>query len=158
MSSKKTSNKKIEEIIENILKFLSLEDDQFKVKISKEDQIKVDISLPEESTGIFIGGRGKNIDSLRLILSLIISQRTGQWPKLRLNVNDYQEKREEYLLDLAKDAAAKAEELQREIILPNLSSYERRIVHLHVESLDNVITESRGEEPRRQLVIIPKTK
>ena len=147
--------KKSQEIIENILKLLSLEDDQFKV-VTKEDQIQVNISLPEDITGIFIGRGGENINALRLILSLIISQRDNAWPKLRLNVNDYQEKREEYLINLAEDAAKKAQELQREIILPNLSSYERRIVHLHVESLGTVLTESRGQEPNRQLVIIPK--
>ncbi|MBU1256735.1 KH domain-containing protein, partial [Patescibacteria group bacterium] len=138
------TNKKIQEIIENILGFLSLTDDQIKINFIDEDQIQVNISLPEDITGIFIGRGGENINALRLILSLIISQRTNTWPKLRLNVNDYQEKREEYLTDLAKDAAEKAQELQREIILPNLSSYERRIVHLHVESLGTVTTESRG--------------
>ncbi|MBU1071151.1 KH domain-containing protein [Patescibacteria group bacterium] len=152
------TNKKIQEIIENILGFLSLTDDQIKINFTDEDQIQVNISLPEDITGIFIGRGGENINALRLILSLIISQRTNTWPKLRLNVNDYQEKREEYLTDLAKDAVEKAQELQREIILPNLSSYERRIVHLHVESLGTVTTESRGQEPRRQLVVIPKTK
>jgi spoIIIJ-associated protein len=152
------NKEKTQEIIENILGFLSIKDDQLKISFSDEDQIQVSISLPEDTTGIFIGRRGENINALRLILSLIISQRTNTWPKLRLNVNDYQEKREEYLINLAKDAADKAQELQREIILPNLSSYERRIVHLHIEELGTVTTESRGEEPTRQLVVIPKAK
>lgn len=151
------NKKKVQEITENILTLLSLESDQFDINI-KKDQIQVNISLPEESTGIFIGRRGESINALRLILSLIISQRDNTWPKLRLNVNDYQEKREEYLINLAVDAAEKAQELQREIILPNLSSYERRIVHLHVEGLGTITTESRGVEPHRQLVIIPKIK
>ena len=151
------NKKKIQDIIENILKLLSLETEQFEVTFEKEDQIKVNITLPEDSTGIFIGRRGENINALRLLLSLIISQRDNTWPKLRLNVNDYQEKREEYLVGLAEDASTKAQELQREIILPNLSSYERRIVHLNIEKIDNVSSESRGQEPNRQLVIIPKT-
>jgi len=150
------NQKKIQEIIENILKSLSLKDDQIKIIFTDQDQIQVNISLPEDTTGIFIGRRGENINALRLILSLIISQRSDGWPKLRLNVNDYQEKREEYLIHLAEDATAKAQELQREIILPNLSSYERRIVHLHIEKTGTVTTESRGEEPNRQLVIIPR--
>lgn len=152
------NKKKIKEIITNVLKFLTLKDDQIEITFLKGEQIQVNIQVPEDSTGIFIGRRGENISALRLILSLIISQRDSTWPKLRLNVNDYQEKREEYLIDLAKDAALKAQELQREIILPNLSSYERRIIHLHIEELGTVTTESRGEEPNRQLVIIPKIK
>jgi spoIIIJ-associated protein len=150
------NEKKTKEIIKNILTFLSLEKDQFDISI-KDDQIQVNVNLPEDTTGIFIGRGGENINALRLILSLIISQREDNWPKLRLNVNDYQEKREEYLISLAQDATTKAQELQREIILPNLSSYERRIVHLHIESLGGVTTESRGQEPKRQLVIVPNT-
>lgn len=149
-------SKKIQEIISNILTLLSLKDSQFDINIDDQDQILVNIILAEELTGIFIGRKGENISALRLILSLIISQRTGVWPKLRLNVNDYQEKREEYLTNLAEDAAQKAQELNREIILPNLSSYERRIIHLHTEKLNTVSTESRGQEPNRQLVIIPR--
>lgn len=151
-------NKKTKELIKNVLNLLLLEDDKFTIVVSKDGSIQISIALKEDSTGIFIGRRGENIVALRLIISLMLSQRNNQWPKLRLNINDYQEKREEFLINLAEDAVKKALELQREIILPNLSSYERRIIHLHVENLGTVTTESRGEEPQRQLVIIPKSK
>lgn len=150
------SNKKITDVISNIFNSLGLSKDSYQIEFGEEERIDINIQVPEEEVGLFIGRHGEGVNSLRLLLSLIISQRTGNWPKLKLNINDYQEKRSQFLNDLVEDAAKKAIELQREIILPNLSSFERRIVHLHAESLENISTESRGEEPHRQLIIIPK--
>ncbi len=152
------SQKKINSIVTNILNSLEIEEDKYKLEFKDENQILLSIQVPEDQTGLFIGRHGEGINSLRLLLSLIISQRLDSWPHLRLNVNDYQEKRSEALLQLADNAIQKAIQLQREIILPNLSSYERRIIHLRIEEEPQVITESRGEDPNRQLVIIPQAK
>ena len=152
------SQKKINSIVTNILSSLEIEEGNYKLEFKDKDQILLSIQVPEDQTGLFIGRHGEGINSLRLLLSLIISQRLGSWPHLRLNVNDYQEKRSEALLQLADNAIQKAIQLQREIILPNLSSYERRIIHLRIEEEPQVVTESRGEAPNRQLVIIPQAK
>ena len=152
------SQKKINNIVKNILNSLEIEEDNYKLEFKDENQILLSIQVSEDKTGLFIGRHGEGINSLRLLLSLIISQRLDSWPHLRLNVNDYQEKRSEALLQLADNAIQKAIQLQREIILPNLSSYERRIVHLRIEEEPQVVTESRGEDPNRQLVIIPQAK
>jgi len=88
----------------------------------------------------------------------MISQRTGKWYRVSVNINDYQERREDSLKNLAESAAEKAISLNQEVVLGNLSSYERRIVHLHLEQHGGVTTESRGEPPLRQLLVIPKSK
>ena len=44
---------------------------------------------------------------------------------------------------------------KKEIILPNLSSYERRIVHMYLSERSDIKTESRGVPPLRQMVVIP---
>lgn len=151
-SQDKTTN-----IVTNILSSLGLQADQYTVEFKDDNQIIIDIQVSEDQTGLFIGRHGETINSLRLLLSLIIGQRLDSWPHLRLNVNDYQEKRSQSLIQLADNAIEKAIELQREIILPNLSSYERRLIHLHIEDNSKVVTESRGESPNRQLVIIPQS-
>lgn len=149
-------NTKISEIITNIFGLIGLTEDQFEVSFDPDETISVKLKLSDEHSGLFVGHHGEGIASLRLLLGLIINQRFSVWPKLRVNVNDYLEKREESLQELAQNAADKAIELQREIILPNLSSFERRIVHLYLESIPGVASESRGEEPYRQLVVVPK--
>jgi len=146
---------KITEILTNVLSQLSLSEDQIKIDIADDENINISLSLPEDSAGVFVGHHGEGLSALRMIFSLIIFQRFNLWPKLHLNVNDYQERREETLKQLAQDAADRALSLQKEIVVPNLSSYERRIIHMFLSEYPGIKTESRGEAPYRQLVIVP---
>ena len=146
---------KITEVLTNVLSQLSLAEDQIKIDMADDENINISLNLPEESAGVFVGHHGEGLSALRMIFSLIIFQRFNVWPKLHLNVNDYQERREETLKELAQDAADRAISLQKEIVVPNLSSYERRIIHMFLSEFPGVKTESRGEAPFRQLVIVP---
>ncbi len=146
---------KITEILTNVLSQLSLSEDQIKIDIADDENINISLSLPKDSAGVFVGHHGEGLSALRMIFSLIIFQRFNLWPKLHLNVNDYQERREETLKQLAQDAADRALSLQKEIVVPNLSSYERRIIHMFLSEYPGIKTESRGEAPYRQLVIVP---
>lgn len=147
---------KITEILTNVLSQLGLSEDQIAIDLADDDNINISITIPQESAGIFVGHHGEGLSSLRMIFSLIIFQRFSVWPKLHLNVNDYQERREETLKELAQDAAERAVSLQKEIILPSLSSFERRIIHMFLSEYPGVKTESRGEVPFRQMVIVPQ--
>lgn len=146
---------KVSEILRNVLTLLGLSDDQVNVSVDDTDNINISLTVPTDSAGIFVGHHGEGLASLRMIFSLIIFQRFNVWPKLHLNVNDYQERREDALRELANSAAQRAIDLQKEIILPNLSSYERRIVHMILSEIPGIKTESRGEAPYRQMYIIP---
>ena len=152
------ATEKVQKLIENVLSLLELKEDQYTVEMAEDDSIHVNIQLPEDETGIYIGHHGEGLTSLQLLLSLMASQRTGTWYRISVNINDYQERREDSLKHLAETAAEKAIALNQEVVLGNLSSYERRIVHLHLEAHGGVTTESRGEPPLRQLLVIPKAK
>lgn len=146
---------KVTEILTNILSLLGLEEDQIALDTTDEDNINISLNVPVDRAGVFVGHHGEGLAALRLIFSLILFQRFDSWPKLHLNVNDYQERREEALKELAENAAQRAVDLQKEIVLPNLSSYERRIVHMILSEFPGIRTESRGEPPFRQMYIIP---
>jgi len=146
---------KVTEILSNVLTQLALRDEEIKIEVADEDNVSILITPPPETAGVFVGHHGEGLAALRMIFSLMIYQRFSVWPKLHLNVNDYQERREDSLKELAQNAADRAVSLQKEIILPNLSSFERRIIHLFLEEYKGVRTESRGEPPLRQMVIIP---
>lgn len=148
---------KILQIVSNVFTLMDLTEDQFSVTFPDETSINVQINLPEDQTGIFIGHHGEGLSSLQLVLSLILSQRLGEWHRVSVNINDYQERREDALRNLAESAAEKALSLKQEVVLGNLSSFERRIVHMHLEKNPEVTTQSQGEEPLRQLVVIPKS-
>lgn len=152
------ATEKVQNLIENVLSLLDLTSDQFTVEVKDDETIAVNIQLPEDQTGIYIGHHGEGLASLQLLLSLMVSQRTGTWYRISVNINDYQERREDSLRNLADSAVEKALALKQEVVLGNLSSYERRIVHLHLENHPDIYTESRGEAPLRQLLVIPKPK
>ena len=158
MQINQMTTEKVKKLIENVLALLELREDQFSVEMGEEDDVRVHVQLPEDETGIYIGHHGEGLTALQLLLSLMISQRMGSWYRVSVNINDYQERREDSLKHLAETAAEKAIALNQEVVLGNLSSYERRIVHLHLEQHGGVTTESRGEPPLRQLLVIPKAK
>jgi len=146
---------KVTEVLTNILTLLGLTEEEINIEVIEEDNINISLTVPLDRAGVFVGRHGEGLAALRMIFSLILFQRFAFWPKLHLNVNDYQERREDALRELASNAAQRAIELQKEIVLPNLSSYERRIVHMILSEIEGVKTESRGEAPFRQMYIIP---
>lgn len=122
-----------------------MSEDQIKIEYFHKGRIlNISLNLPTDSAGIFVGHHGEGLTALRMIFSLILFQRFNVWPKIHLNVNDYQERREEALKELALGAAERAAALGKEIILPNLSSFERRLVHMYLSENSQVKTESRG--------------
>jgi spoIIIJ-associated protein len=152
----KKSFGKAQELIKNTLKLLGVDSDIVTVG-QVEEVIEVQVDLPEEELGVFIGHHGETIASLQLVLALLVNRRLNEWYPVRVNIGDYRERREEVLLKKAEQAAQRAIDSGQEVILPNLNSFERRLVHVHFQENDLVHTESRGEEPFRQLVIVPKT-
>ncbi len=146
---------KVAEVVSNILSLLGLNEDQFGVAL-EDASIKVQISLPDDESGIFIGHRGETVSSLQLLLSLVISERLGDWHRVFVNIGDYQERRRDALLIKADQAVEKAISTGQEIIIPGLNAYERQIVHSYLTDSPDVLTESRGEKPYRQLFLIPR--
>lgn len=146
---------KIHQILTNTSQLLGLDEEQIDIDI-EEDRVYLHLSLPEEQSGRFIGRQGETIRALRLILGLMLHQRFNTWFHVRVNVNDYQDRRKQMLLNQAEQAANRALDTGQEIILPDLNSYQRHLVHQHFSNRSDITTESRGEEPLRQLYIIPR--
>jgi len=153
----KADQKKATTIITNILSLIDLSDTQYTLEF-KPDNIRLQLNLNDEDSGVFIGYHGESIASLQLILSLVVSQRLGDWVHVEVNVGDYLERREKTITALADSAVERALSTGKEVMLPNLNPVERRIVHLYLENHDSVVTESRGQAPYRQLMVVPKTK
>jgi spoIIIJ-associated protein len=87
---------------------------------------------------------------------LLVNRRLNEWIPVRVNVGDYRERRQETLVKKAEQAAERALDAGQEVIIPNLNSYERRQIHMYFADNNLVRTESRGEEPFRQLVVMPR--
>lgn len=160
MIKKKTVSKKKEKSEEEVIKsvvseILSLLEIDGDFDISMEDDL-LDIVLNTKDTGIVIGYHGETLESLQLIMSLCISKKIGRFVRVSLEVGDYKKTRIEWLKNLAISAKERVFLDQKEVALPNLKSWERRIVHMFLQDDKDVVSESVGEGRTRTLVIRPK--
>lgn len=121
----------------------------------------ISLVVPEVDSGIFIGYHGETLDALQTLTSLVVNQdqsdpERSRWTPVMVDVNGYRQKRLQTLADLALRAADQAVESEREIILPPLTPFERRHVHLTLQPDTRVTTYSEGEASNRRLIVSPK--
>lgn len=114
------------------------------------------VSIETEDSSLLIGYHGENLEAFQLILALMVSKKTGEFKRILVNVGDYRERREERLKELAARVKQEALDKNEQVAIPNLSSSDRRIIHLFLQDDSDVSSESVGEGKDRQLVIKPK--
>ena len=73
--------------------------------------------------------------------------------RVMVDVNNYKKERERIIIELAKAAARKALLEKKEITLPAMNAYERRLVHMELATRPDIKTESIGEGESRQVTI-----
>lgn len=144
----KTANAAVDEI----LKLLEV-DGTFALEPSQEG---VEITLETNDTGIVIGYHGEVLEALQLVLSLVISKRINRFVRVSVDVGEYKKNRTDFLRTLAFQTKDRVLQEKKELPLPSLKSWERRIVHVLLQEDKEVLSESVGEGRDRTLVIKPR--
>jgi spoIIIJ-associated protein len=147
----------IQEITEKLLKLLDVDGD-FEMLEPKDTKDTMEIVLNTKDTGVVIGYHGDTLEGLQLVLSLCVARKLGRFVRISIDVGDYKKNRTEFLKTLAQETKERVLAEGQGIALPELKSWERRIVHLLLESDNEVMSESQGEGRDRVLVVSPKTK
>lgn len=109
--------------------------------------------IPEEKAGLVIGRRGETLDAMQYLLTLSANRRELGYSKVILDINDYREKREDALKQLALRSAEKVKKTNKNMKLEPMNPYERRIIHAELQKVEGVHTVSEGNEPYRRIVI-----
>ncbi len=115
-----------------------------------------EITINTTESGLLIGYHGTTLNAFQLILANLVFRQTGQWQKILVNVGDYRQKREETLKKLAEQYKEQAIKTKQTVVLPYLSPFERRTIHLIFQNDPEVVSESIGEGRQRRLTIKPK--
>jgi spoIIIJ-associated protein len=128
----------------------------FTLEVTEENDVfHVNIKTKEAAT--IIGRFGETIRSLQKILEVILYKTFGQSVEVLVNVNDFRQKQKEKLENLVESLVKKVEETGQEQTINNLSSYERKMIHLLVaKKYPNLTSYSTGEGKLRKLVIAKK--
>ncbi len=148
----KKQEKIVSKTIEELLRLLSIEADYTVVF----GEGVIEVVLQTEESGIVIGYHGEILESLQLILSLCVSKELGVFTRVSLEVGDYKKNRVEWLESLAGQTKERVLLEGKEVSMPSLKSWERRVVHLYFENDEDVMSESVGQGRDRTLVIKPR--
>ena len=123
------------------------------VNITEES---VDVDLVGDDMGVLIGKRGQTLDSLQYLVSLVVNKKSDKYLRVKLDTENYRERRKETLENLAKNIAFKVKRTKRPVSLEPMNPYERRVIHSALQNDRYVTTKSEGEEPFRHVVVLLK--
>ena len=118
-----------------------------------EDSRNLNIDLSGDEMGVLIGKRGQTLDSLQYLVSLVVNKETDEYIRVKVDTEDYRNRRRETLENLAKNIAYKVKRTKRPVSLEPMNPYERRVIHSALQNDKFVTTHSEGEEPFRRVVV-----
>ena len=154
----KVSNVDATEVEEAAKKFLGEVFDAMEMEVivdAKYDDAEkaLDVDMRGEEIGILIGKRGQTLDSLQYLVSLVVNRGQADYIRVKLDTENYRQRRKETLENLAKNIAYKVKRTKRPVSLEPMNPYERRIIHSALQNDRYVTTHSEGEEPFRRVVV-----
>ena len=121
-----------------------------------EENRTMNIVFDGEDMGLLSGKRGQTLDSLQYIISLVVNKESDSYIRIKVDTENYRERRKATLENLAKNLAYKVKRTRRPVSLEPMNPYERRVIHSALQNDRYVETHSEGEEPYRKVVITLK--
>lgn len=121
----------------------------------------LDLEVRNTRAYVSISGGGSDLDvlagseevqALQTLSRLAVQRQTGEFSRLILDVAGSREARSDELKKTVDHAIASIIAGKNEVVLPSMSSYERKIVHDYVAE-KGYFSESKGEGHARRLVI-----
>lgn len=151
---KVTIEDKVHEFLNRIFQAMKMEV-IIDIQYDKEEGI-MNINLSGAEMGVLIGKRGQTLDSLQYLTSLMANKESDTHIRVKMDTENYRERRKETLENLAKNIAYKVKKTKKVAALEPMNPYERRIIHSTLQNDKFVCTKSEGEEPNRYVMIMLK--
>ena len=144
----------IREFLENVFSAMNME---VTIDIKKAEDDKVyEVELSGKEMGLLIGKRGQTLDSLQYLTNLAVNKHSDGYIKVKLDTEDYRQRRKDTLENLAKNIAYKVKRTKRPVSLEPMNPFERRVIHSTLQNDKFVTTHSEGDEPYRHVVVTLK--
>ena len=124
--------------------------------VSTYDGEVLNVQMNGDDMGILIGKRGQTLDSLQYLVSLVVNKGSSTYVRVKLDTENYRERRKATLENLAKNISVKVKKSRQNVYLEPMNPYERRIIHSALQGDPFVTTYSEGEEPNRKVVVALK--
>ena len=72
-----------------------------------EEEKTMNIDLSGDEMGVLIGKRGQTLDSIQYLVSLVVNKEVEEYVRVKVDTEDYRQRRKETLENLAKNIAYK---------------------------------------------------
>jgi spoIIIJ-associated protein len=118
-----------------------------------EGEESVYVNIGGKDSGTIIGKRGQTLDAVQYLTSLVVNKDKEKHARVVVNAENYREKREKTLEQLAKRLADKVLKTGKSVRLEPMNPYERKVIHATLQGSTGVTTRSEGEEPYRRVII-----
>lgn len=124
------------------------------VDVKKDGKIVL-LTMSGKKIALLIGKRGQTLNSLQFLTQLVVNRYSDQYATVLLDAEDYRQRRNDTLIQLAERLAQKAVRTGQNVALEPMPSYERKVIHTALMSNKKIKTYSDGTEPHRHIVISP---
>ena len=151
---KGTVEDKAKDFLKDVLEAMDLEV-VITVKYDEAEK-NMEIDLKGDDMGVLIGKRGQTLDSLQYLVSLVVNKESEEYIRVKVDTEDYRNRRKATLEGLAKNISYKVKRTKRAVSLEPMNPYERRIIHSALQNDKYVSTHSEGEEPFRRVIVTLK--
>lgn len=142
---------KLSDVLDNLLGMLLLEGSY---EIEEEEEGFV-VSIETKDAGRLIGVRGESLEGLQLVVNQIMSRKAGEedFKRVILDVGGWRKQKEDELETRARDLGKQVLESEKDIELEPMSAWQRRVIHMTIQELGGLSSESVGEGRDRHIVI-----
>ena len=120
---------------------------------AKKNEDCLFIDIQGKDSGTIIGKRGQTLDALQYLTSLVVNKEKDKYVRVVVDAENYREKREKTLEQLANRLAEKVIRTRKSVRLEPMNPYERKVIHATLQSNSSINTRSEGEEPYRRVII-----
>ena len=142
----------VEHTTKNLFERMGISYDLERQNLGQETWFSITTSDPVFSFGEI----SKNISAINTILRRIFEKKFGDVSsKFLIDINNFQKKHAEEIKDTARMHAQRVRDFKKEIEMPAMNAYERRLVHTVLQEYPDIATESRGEGFERRVVVKP---
>ena len=148
-SRKYADNKGSKEFLTGLLKYLNIDGT---VEI-EEGETHTKAIINTDKAGILIGHKGEALSAIQYLANIVEQRKNKYAKRLIVDANDYRDRRDDSLKDLADRMARKVIKYKTPVKLRPMNAYDRRIVHTYLQNFKGVTTHSEGKEPHRCLII-----
>lgn len=109
--------------------------------------------IGSQPVSVLIGRRGETLASLQFVVNMIVTKQAGRREHVIVDAQDYRQRREANLRQMAHRIADQVRQSGAPITLEAMPPNERRIIHMALSESDDIATESTGEGEQRRVVV-----